>query len=82
MRWPIVFVLAIGGGALARPATAPTWADWVGDWEGKLKWTSCTSDGEPSATIALDATDGAMAIDLASGGAGLGSLSLLEDNGR
>lgn len=82
MRRSLVVVLAVAGGALAAPPAAPvTWADWVGDWHGKLKWTSCTSDGEPSATFALEATDGVVGIDLAPAGGGLGQLSLVEDNG-
>jgi hypothetical protein len=59
---------------------ALTWADWVGDWQGKLKWSTCTSEGEPAATLAVDATDGAVAIDLAGAGAGFSEVSLTEDN--
>jgi hypothetical protein len=35
-----ILSLAIAGSAQAGPAPATrlTWADWVGDWEGKLKW--------------------------------------------
>ena len=80
-RVPLV-LLAVAGGALARPAERVTWADWVGDWQGKLAWASCTSDGEPQATFALDANDGAIAIDLGGAGAGLGALPLVDDSGR
>jgi hypothetical protein len=86
-RAALVLTLALAGGALAAPpaaqpaAVVATWADWVGDWQGKLRWSSCTSDGASSATFALDASDGAIAIDLAGGGGGLGALSLVEDNG-
>ncbi len=67
--------------ATARAAPAPlSWADWVGDYTGKLKWAGCTIDGEPTATISFDATDGAIAIDLAAAGGALGTLSLVEDN--
>jgi hypothetical protein len=78
----VLFVLGVASAsaALARPATAPVWADWVGDWEGKLQWTSCTSEGASSATFALDATDGAVAIDLSGMGGGLGMISLAQDN--
>ncbi|CAN5182993.1 hypothetical protein BH11MYX1_BH11MYX1_57810 [soil metagenome] len=73
-------LLALGAG-LATAAPAPlSWADWVGDYTGKLKWGGCTIDGEPSATVALDAIDGAIAIDLSSAGGALGTLSLVEDN--
>jgi hypothetical protein len=80
-RWPFLVALGLASGALARPAGAPTWADWVGDWEGKLHWASCTRDGEQQATVAIDATDGAVSIDLAGLGNGLGGMSLVEDNG-
>ena len=81
-RWSFALVLAVAGGAIAAPPPALTWADWVGDWEGKLKWSSCTADGESSATIALDATDGAVAIDLTPAGDALGPITLVEaDNG-
>jgi hypothetical protein len=82
-RVVFLVVLACASGALARPSAAPValWADWVGDWEGKLRWTSCTSEGEPSATFAFDASDGAVAIDLTGMGGGLGAVSLAEDNG-
>ncbi|HEY1554240.1 MAG TPA: hypothetical protein VGF94_05365 [Kofleriaceae bacterium] len=76
-------ILAIGTAALARPAPAagPSWADWIGDWQGKLKWTSCTADGEPAATLAVDATNSAVAIDLSGAAPGLGPIALTEDNG-
>jgi hypothetical protein len=80
-RWAAILVLAGASGAVARPAAPVTWADWIGDWEGKLRWTSCTRDGEPSATIPMDATDGTVALDLSAVGPGLGSLPLVEDNG-
>ncbi len=75
-----MLALALGAG-LATAAPAPlTWADWVGDYTGPLKWAGCTIDGEPSATVSLDATDGAFAIDLASAGGALGTVRLVEDN--
>ncbi|HUJ61867.1 MAG TPA: hypothetical protein VLX92_25355 [Kofleriaceae bacterium] len=78
MRRLPVAMLAIASGALAAPAAAPsTWADWVGDWDGKLKWTSCTIAGSPDARVALDATDGAVAADF--GQDAFGVLSLVED---
>ncbi len=79
-RRVVLGALAIASGALARPAPAPTWADWVGEWQGKLRWTSCTADGAPQATLPIEATDGAVAIDLAPAGGGLGATSLVEDN--
>lgn len=82
MRGRVVLcALALASGALAKPPPpAPTWADWVGDWEGKLRWTSCTADGAASATLPLEASEGAVAIDLGPAGGGLGALSLVEDN--
>ncbi len=81
--WSFAVVVATLGGAVASPASPPTtWADWVGDWDGKLKWSSCTTDGEPSGTFAFDATDGAVAIDLTQAGDALGPVTLVEaDNG-
>ncbi|MEJ7603063.1 MAG: hypothetical protein WKG01_34570 [Kofleriaceae bacterium] len=78
----IVIVAALSAGVLAapRPRPPPTWSDWVGNYEGKLVWRGCSAPGGRSATIALTATDGAMAIDLAP--AGLRMVSLVaEDTG-
>src|SRR5262249_40679273 len=76
--------VAIGDGASATPAPpAPkrlTWADWVGDWEGKLKWSGCSVDGQPAATVPIEATDGAIAIDLTTAGGALASIGLVDDN--
>ena len=55
----------------APPPAATTPADWIGDWAGKLRWNGCTVDGEPAASIALDAVAGAVAIDLAPAGGAL-----------
>lgn len=81
MRRPVVLlILAAASGALATPAPQPvTWADWVGDWDGKLKWTSCTADGADRASLALDALDGAVSIDLTPAGSALPAISLSED---
>ena len=73
MRWLVVVC------ALATSARADSWADWVGDWHGKLTWKGCTADGAGSATLPLEATDGAVAIDLTSAGDGLSPMSLVED---
>lgn len=75
MRAAVILVAALAGGAEARP-----WGDLVGDYTGKLAWTGCTAPGSKSATIALDATDGALAIDLAPAGGGLVAMSLVEDD--
>jgi hypothetical protein len=74
-------LLAITAGALAKPATMPGWGDWVGDYAGKLTWASCTADGAGSATLPVEATDGAFTIDLTPAGGALESMTLLEDNG-
>jgi hypothetical protein len=83
MRGRSGLALALLSGALASAAPQATlsWADWVGDWEGKLKWASCTIDGNPTAALPLDATDGAIAIDLGPAGGALSTMSLVE-NGR
>src|SRR5690348_7586902 len=81
---PAAGILAV---ALATPvrgeqaAPAPSWADWVGDWQGKLKWSRCSASGEDNVSLPLDASDGAVAIDLSATGAALSELSLVEDNG-
>lgn len=74
-------VLAAGAFAAAAPAGSPAlgWADWVGDWEGKLKWAGCTLDGEASASLPFDATDGAIAIDLTPAGGALAPMTLVEN---
>jgi hypothetical protein len=79
-RVAVPLLLAIASGALANPAPPPvTWADWVGDWDGKLKWSSCSLDGEPRASFALDAFDGAVSVDLSGASSSLPQVSLVED---
>jgi hypothetical protein len=79
-RHVVVLVLAAASGALATPAAQPvTWADWVGDWDGKLKWSSCSLDGEERASFPLEALDGAVTIDLSPAGSFLPQLSLVEE---
>jgi hypothetical protein len=72
--------IASAGGAGAGAPTTTVWADWVGEWAGKLRWQGCAIDGAASATISIDASDGAVAIDLASAGVGLASVRLVEDD--
>ena len=82
-RLPLVaIVAALGTAALARPepGSRAVWADWVGDWHGQLRWTSCVLEGEPEATLPVDAVDGKVTIDLAPAGMGFGSISLAEDD--
>ena len=92
VRWSLVLVAASAAAApkhAPAPAAAPaaaaapatTWADWVGDWHGKLRWTSCIVDGAPAATVRVEATDGAVTIDLAKAGEALGVMSLVEQDG-
>lgn len=79
-RFPVLLVVAVASGAVASsPAPPRTWADWVGDWDGKLTWTSCTADGADRASLALDASDGAVSIDLTPAGSALPPISLVED---
>jgi hypothetical protein len=79
----VAAVAGIAGGAVARASRsrAATWADWVGDWDGKLRWSSCTVEGAAAATFAIDATDGAIAIELGGATDALGAMPLIEDNG-
>lgn len=79
-KLPVAAILALASLAVADPPPALTWADWVGDWEGKLKWTSCIAEGHPKAAIAIDAADGALGIDLTAAGGALPRLSLVEDD--
>lgn len=74
----IAAVLLASGGAAAAP---PTWADWVGDYQGALTWKQCTAPGERRARLPIDAADGAVAIDLAPAGAALRRLSLVREDG-
>lgn len=88
-RVPVLLSLAIASAASAGPASAPaaapasaprlTWADWVGDWDGKLRWQSCSAEGEARPTVSLDATDGVLSLDLRSAGSALPALTLVED---
>jgi hypothetical protein len=82
MRRAVLAVsLAAFSGALAAPAAqAPlTWADWVGDWSGKLTWSGCAVDETKRVSIPLDAVDGSISIDLTSAGGALGTMNLVED---
>ncbi len=75
-----VVVISIAAGAVAAPAPpAVTWADWVGDWDAKLRWSSCSADGHDRATLVVDAVDGAVSIDLAPAGGALTSMSLVAE---
>ncbi len=65
---------------VATPAIADTWADWVGDYHGKLTWDHCTAAGAREPTIPIDAVDGAMRIDLAPAGAALHALPLTTED--
>jgi hypothetical protein len=63
----------------AAPKARATWADWVGDYEGKLAWKGCLTPGAARARISLDAVDGAMFIELVEAGGGLRAMSLVEE---
>lgn len=77
MRGVVLAVMVLG---FVPPASADvTWADWVGDYTGKLAWTSCSAPGAKTATASIDAIDGALVIDLARAGGGLRDLALAED---
>ena len=65
---------------LAGTADARPWSDLVGDYTSTLAWSGCTAPGARSATLALDAVDGALSIDLAPAGGGLVAMSLVEDD--
>src|SRR5205085_2727454 len=75
VKWLLVSLLAASTSAAAAP-----WSDWVGEYRGPLIWRQCTAAGEKSATIAIDAVDGAMRIDLAPAGAALRTMSLTQED--
>jgi hypothetical protein len=81
----VLATLAIVAVAHADPVppsdSRSSWASWVGDWQGKLRWTGCTVDGEPAASIAIDAADGVVRIDLSGAGGALGIIPLAPDAG-
>jgi len=81
IRGSAAVVLAVSAGVAAAPRSParPSWADWVGAYTGKLAWPGCSTPGERSATLALDAVDGALAIDLTPAGGGLRPMSLVDD---
>jgi hypothetical protein len=84
MRSLVVLVVLLAGVARAEPAkseAAPTWADVVGDWNGKLAWHDCAIDGATRAAISVDGSDGVLAVDLTAVGMGLKTLTLLDENG-
>jgi len=64
----------------AQADAAPSWSDWAGDYSGKLAWTGCAVPGASTATIAIDAVDGALKVELARAADWLPSLSLLEED--
>lgn len=80
LAWVAAALAMLGARADAAPPRA-SWADWIGDWDGKLAWSGCTVDGEPAATIAIDATDGALSIDLGSAGGALSIVPLAAGSG-
>jgi len=83
VRRALCLVIVIGLAASARAAPVRvTWVDWVGAYTGTLAWTGCSAPGAKTASLALDAIDGALTIDLTPAGGGLRPLSLVEDEGR
>jgi hypothetical protein len=79
VTWGLALVVTTG--ALASPVETVKWADWVGDYEGKLRWTGCSAAGGESATVAIDASDAVMRVDLAPISSGLASMTLVDDEG-
>lgn len=79
MRWVPLVTLLAASATSAEPVAHSSWASWVGDWQGKLHWSGCTIDGEPAASIAIDAVDGAVAVDLGPAGGALGTIALEPD---
>src|ERR1044071_912807 len=65
---------------ICAPADAAPWPDGAGDYSGKLAWTGCTAPGASTATIAIDAVDGALKAELAHAADWLPALSLVEED--
>ncbi len=81
MRRVLVGLALVGAVvATAAPNEPVKWADWVGDYQGKLRWAGCTAVGADSATLAIDATDAVMRVDLAPLGSGLEAMTLVDDD--
>lgn len=78
MRGLAICALVVGSAA-AAPAPTVTWADWVGSYDGKLAWSNCSAPGAKTATLALEATDAVLSIDLAPLGSALRAMSLVAD---
>lgn len=74
MRRAVIAVMLLAGSARAAP-----WTEWVGDYKGALTWRGCTTRGAGSVTLALDAADGVLAIDLTPAQGGLRTMTLVED---
>ena len=74
MRCAVIAVMLLAGSARAAP-----WTEWVGDYKGAMTWRGCTAPGATSTTLALDATDGVLAIDLSPAKGGLRAMTLVED---
>jgi len=82
-RAALAVVLALGGGtmhAAAAPTPPVTWSDWVGAYDGKLTWHGCITPGARTATLAVEATDAVVSIDLAPASPGLRTMSLVADD--
>ena len=75
-----VVLIVLAGVAVRADAAPVTWADVVGEYRGRLAWKDCNTPGAKQATVALDAIDGALAIDLTRAGGGLRTFSLALDD--
>lgn len=74
-----IAVVLAAGRAAAEPRAS--YADWAGDYRGKLTWSAqCTVAGAREATLAVNAFDGVLTIDLATARPGLRAMTLVEDD--
>ncbi len=71
-------MLLAAGQASAAPQVV-SWADWVGSYDAKLVWRSCSAPGTTSAQVSLDASDAVVTVDLTGLGAGFRPMSLVDE---
>jgi hypothetical protein len=78
-----VIAMVVVGGLVPVVEAAPagvSWGDLVGSYQGRLAWKNCNTPGVERATIAVDAMDGALEIDLTAAAGGLRAFSLAPES--
>ncbi|MDX2087647.1 MAG: hypothetical protein SFX73_07345 [Kofleriaceae bacterium] len=81
MRRCIIAMVVVGVVPVVEAAPARvSWGDLVGAYQGRLAWKNCNTPGVERATIAVDAMDGALEIDLTAAAGGLRAFSLAPES--